>query len=176
MPSARSPVVYLVACGAGPIVDLPDLLTLGREAGWTTCVSATAAGEELLDAARVAPLCDYPLRLSYDKPSPLWPPAELLVVAPATFNTVNKLAAGIADSIGLSLVAECLGLDVPAVLAPSVNPALARHPRYRSSLNQLEAWGVTVLRPSLVDLSVDLPVWMAPWANVVRAGDTLLRP
>jgi len=46
-------------------------------------------------------------------------PANAIAVAPATFNTVNKLAAGIADTLALGLLCEYLALAVPIVLPPT---------------------------------------------------------
>ena len=85
-------------------------------------------------------------------------------MAPATLNTVNKLAAGIADSFALALLTECLGLDLPVFVAPNVNPALARHPRFRASLDELAAWGVHVL----YERTAPPPVWMTPWAEIIE--------
>jgi phosphopantothenoylcysteine synthetase/decarboxylase len=118
----------------------------------------------LLDVAAVSELTEYPVRLDYTKPTPPWPPADLILVAPATLNTVNKFAAGIADSVALSLLTECFGLDVPVVVAPNVNPGLARHPRFRMSIDQLRAWGVHVL----YDPAAPPPIWMASWQTIME--------
>jgi len=158
------PVVYVIACGAGPAGDLASFLRLARSAGWTVCVTATPQGSELLDLPAVSELTDYPVRLDYTKPTPPWPPADLILVAPATLNTVNKFAAGIADSVALSLLTECFGLDVPVVVAPNVNPALARHPRFRASIDQLRAWGVGVF----YDPAAPPPIWMPPWQTILE--------
>jgi len=160
----RPPVVYVIACGAGPAADLASFLRLARSAGWTVCVTATPQGCELLDLPAVSGLTEYPVRLDYTKPSPPWPPADLILVAPATLNTVNKFAAGIADSVALSLLTECFGLDVPIVVAPNVNPALARHPRFPRSIDQLRAWGVHVL----YDPAAPPPIWMPPWQMILE--------
>jgi hypothetical protein len=96
-----------------------------------------------MDVAQVSDLVQYPLRLDYEKPSPPWPPADLVLVAPATINSVNKFTAGIADSVALGLLRELFGVDVPVVMAPNVNPALARHPRFRKSIEKLRAWAFT---------------------------------
>jgi len=164
------PVVYLIVCGAGPAAEVPSFLTLARSAGWTVCVSATPQGAELLDVARVSELIDYPVRLDYEKPSPTWPPAALVLVAPATLNTVNKFAVGIADSVALGLLTECFGLDVPVVIAPNVNPALARHPRFRQSVDDLRNWGVHVL----FDPSAAPPTWMASWQAIIETCALIL--
>ena len=158
------PVVYVIACGAGPTADLASFLRLARSAGWTVCVSATPQGAELLDVAAVSELTEHPVRLDYTTPTPPWPSADLILVAPATLNTVNKFAAGIADSVALSLLTECFGLDVPVVVAPNVNPGLARHPHFRTSIDQLKAWGVHVL----YDPAAPPPTWMASWQTIME--------
>jgi len=165
-----SPVVYLIVCGAGPEADIPTFLSLAIQAGWTVCVTATPQGAELMDVAQVSDLVEYPLRLDYEKPSPPWPPADLVLVAPATINSVNKFAAGIADSVALGLLTELFGVDLPVVIAPNVNPALARHPRFRKSIEEFRAWGVHVL----FDPSAPPPTWMTSWRTILDNCSLLL--
>jgi phosphopantothenoylcysteine synthetase/decarboxylase len=87
------------------------------------------------------------------------------VVAPAIINTVCKWAAGIADNLVLSMLFECMDVDVPIVVAPNVNPALARHPAFQSSVCYRAAiWGVRVL----YERSAPPPVWMTSWERVLE--------
>ncbi|MYR44280.1 flavoprotein, partial [Streptomyces sp. SID5910] len=65
-----------------------------------------------------------------------------VVVAPATFNTVNKWAAGLADTLALATLCEASGLGVPVAVLPCVADALAAHPAYRESLERLRGMGV----------------------------------
>jgi Flavoprotein. len=53
-------------------------------------------------------------------------PIYAVVVAPATFNTVNKWAAGITDTFATGLLCELTGLGVPILAVPLVKDALAR--------------------------------------------------
>jgi phosphopantothenoylcysteine synthetase/decarboxylase len=62
------------------------------------------------------------------------PPDGLVLVAPCSFNSLNKLAAGIADNLALSLTAEAIGRGTPVLVAPSLNAPLLRHPRTAASL------------------------------------------
>jgi phosphopantothenoylcysteine synthetase/decarboxylase len=78
------------------------------------------------------------------------PPDGLVLVAPCSFNSLNKLAAGIADNLALSLTAEAIGRGTPVLVAPSLNAPLLRHPRAAASLATLRDWGVSVIDP--VDL------------------------
>ena len=123
-----------------------------------------------MDVARVSHLVEYPVRLDYEKPSPPWPPADIVLVAPATINTVNKFAAGSADSVALGLLTELFGVDLPVVIAPNVNPALARHPRFRKSIEELRQWGVHIL----FDPSAPPPTWMASWRTIADTCSLLL--
>jgi phosphopantothenoylcysteine synthetase/decarboxylase len=164
------PVVYLIVCGAGPAADIPTFLNLANQAGWTVCVTATPHGAELMDVAQVSNLVEYPVRLDYEKPLPPWPPPDIVLVAPATINSVNKFAAGIADSVALGLLTELFGVDLPVVIAPNVNPALARHPRFRKSIEELRAWGVHIL----FDPSAPPPTWMASWRTILDTCSLLL--
>jgi phosphopantothenoylcysteine synthetase/decarboxylase len=68
-------------------------------------------------------------------------------VAPCSFNSLNKLAAGVADNLALSLTAEAIGRGTPVVVAVSVNPPLYAHPRTSASIAALRSWQVSVLEP-----------------------------
>ena len=85
------------------------------------------------------------------------------MVAPATFNTINKLAAGIADTLALSLLCEYLALGTPIVVAPNVGPALARHPQYPHSVRKLRSWGAHVLEVRSTPAETG---WMLPWKRI----------
>src|ERR1700682_3046490 len=75
------------------------------------------------------------------------PPDGLVVVAPCSFNSLNKLAGGIADNLALSLTAEAIGRGTPVIVAVSVNAPLLRHPRCQASMATLREWGVAIVEP-----------------------------
>ena len=75
------------------------------------------------------------------------PPDGLVLVAPCSFNSLNKLAAGVADNLALSLTAEAIGRGTPVIVGLSVNPPLYRHPRTELSIAALRNWGVSVIEP-----------------------------
>jgi phosphopantothenoylcysteine synthetase/decarboxylase len=75
------------------------------------------------------------------------PPDGLVLVAPCSFNSLNKLASGVSDNLALSVTAEAIGRGAPIVVAVSVNPPLFRHPRTAVSIATLRSWGVSVLEP-----------------------------
>jgi hypothetical protein len=67
------------------------------------------------------------------------------VVAPATFNTVNKLATGISDILALGLLNEAIGAGQPVIAVPFANRDLARHPVFTASIATLRSWGVRLV-------------------------------
>jgi hypothetical protein len=73
------------------------------------------------------------------------PPPDAIVVAPATFNTLNKWALGIADNLALGLLTEAIGKGLPVAAMPFFNAAQARHPALTGSVERLRACGVRVL-------------------------------
>ena len=71
------------------------------------------------------------------------PPVDCYLVAPASANTVAKLALGIADNQALTQVNEAMGIpDLPVVVFPRVNAAHARHPLWNSHIDTLRRAGV----------------------------------
>lgn len=143
----RAPVLYLIVCGAPPAQrapGVPEFVLDCQAAGWDVCVIPTRYGRRFLDTGRLAKLTGHPLRDDYKHPNEedVLPPADVLVVAPATFNTVNKLAAGIADTLPLGLLNEAVGAGHPVVLAPWTNEMMVGHPAFGRSVKALRAAGV----------------------------------
>jgi phosphopantothenoylcysteine synthetase/decarboxylase len=140
-------VLYVLACAAPRARDLPDLVTLAQTRGWDVCVIATPQATKFLNLGQLYLLTGHPIRTEYkhpDEPDVL-PQPDALIVAPATFNTINKWAAGISDTLALGLLNEAIGKRLPILALPAVNPPLALHPAFDRSLNLLREWGVTVL-------------------------------
>ncbi|MFJ6609890.1 flavoprotein [Streptomyces sp. NPDC091289] len=144
--AARKPFLYVVVCAAGVARDVDRLFAAAQDAGWDMGVIATPQGLGFLDTAAVEARTGYPVRSAWRSPDdsrPL-PDPDAIVVAPATFNTVNKWAAGIADTLALGILCEAYGLGVPTAVLPAVNSALAAHPAYVESLRKLRGMGVLV--------------------------------
>jgi hypothetical protein len=96
-PAERRGVVYLMVCAAPPARDALVLVELAQQAGWEVCVIATPNARRFIDPPALEAATGHPVRFDYkqpDEPDEL-PPPDAIVVAPATFNTLNKWAAGI---------------------------------------------------------------------------------
>ncbi|WP_019891120.1 flavoprotein [Streptomyces purpureus] len=138
--------LYVVVCAAGIATDVGKLISAAREADWDVGVIATPHALGFLDTDAVVAQTGRPIRSAWRKPGDPrpFPPADAMVVAPATFNTLNKWAAGLADTLALGTLCEAYGAGVPTAALPCVNADLAAHPAYRQSLARLREMGVRI--------------------------------
>ncbi|MFH8798501.1 flavoprotein [Streptomyces sp. NPDC017936] len=141
----KPPFLYVVVCAAGVAADVGELITAAQRRDWHVGVIATPhAVNGFFDTAAVEARTGRPVRSAWrrpDDPRP-FPDPDAVVVAPATFNTVNKWAAGITDTLALGTLCEVSGLGIPVGVLPCVSDALAAHPAYRESLVRLRGMGV----------------------------------
>ncbi|TQL68573.1 flavoprotein [Nocardioides albertanoniae] len=175
--------VGVIACAAGGVEDLHDkLITPLLHAGHRVPVTLTPTAYTWLtandEAARIETATGFPVRGPSRLPwEPRTHPAQLdvIVVAPATFNTTAKIALGLADNQALTVVTESLG-TVPVVIFPLINAAHAAHPAWPSHMSALRAAGVRLIEgPDLWPLHPprQLPPDQAlPWEAILEAAIT----
>ncbi len=66
--------------------------------------------------------------------------ADLILLCPATANTLNRAAAGLADDLaGALLLAR--DRNQPLLIAPAMNPAMWAHPATQAAVEKLQSWG-----------------------------------
>ncbi len=139
-------VLTVIVCGAGPACEVGQLVKLAQERGWTVQVVATPAALDFIDVPAIEAQTGSPVRSQYRKPGePRSRPADAIIVAPATYNTINKWALGISDTYALGILAETTALDVPIVVLPFVNSALATRAPFRRSVEELRREDVHIL-------------------------------
>ncbi|WP_019061542.1 flavoprotein [Streptomyces prunicolor] len=140
-------VLYIVACGGYPAQDLPTLVEWAQGEGWEVCVIATPKGLDFLDIPRLRELTGHPVRYDYKQPDEpdVLPQADAFVIAPGTFNSTNKLAAGISDTLALGLVNEAIGFGKPVIAVPWPNRVLAQRLPFRNSVETLSREGVSLI-------------------------------
>jgi phosphopantothenoylcysteine synthetase/decarboxylase len=139
----------VVVCGAGPAGEAFRLVELAQARGWALDVVATPAALPFLDVPKLEAMTGRVVRSEHRNPreergrSPS--DADAFVVAPATFNTVCKLALGISDTYALSILAEAIGRGVPVAVLPFVNSALTGRKPFVEAVESLRSEGVRVL-------------------------------
>ncbi len=140
-------VLYLIVCGAPPAADTAQLVKKKQAEGWDVCVVATPHGVQWFDADEVESTTGHVVRTEFRAPTApeFSPRGDAVLLAPATFNTINKWALGINDTLALGLLNEALGRAIPISVQPVVNSALSKHRAFMSSMSLIQGHGVTVL-------------------------------
>ena len=175
-PQTRRDVLYLIVCGAPPARDADRLVQLAQADGWDGCAIATPSARSFIDPAALEAATGHPIRSEYKQPdaADVLPPPDAIVVAPATFNTINKWAAGISDTLALGLLTEAIGKRLPVVALPFINAAQAEHPAFQGSIDRLQAAGVQFLYgPNVLELhepgTGSQRVGLFPWRLTLEA-------
>ncbi len=75
--------------------------------------------------------------------------ADLLLIAPATANTIGKIAYGIDDTTVTSFATTALGSGLPLMVVPAMHESMYRHPAVVENLIKLKSWGVSIVGPKL---------------------------
>lgn len=97
---------------------------------------------------------------------------DLLLVAPATANTIGKMAAGIDDTPVTTFATTALGSGKPVMVVPAMHEAMYRHPVVLKNLETLRAMGVIVIDPKIEEGKAKI----ADSSSVVLEVERLLGP
>jgi len=156
----RGPNVVLGVTGsiaAHKAVDLASLLT---KAGCNVQVVMTADAQRFLTPLPFKTLTRNPVLTDLYDEEEGWKPthialadeADLLLVAPATANTIAKLALGLAND-GLSCIALALNPQARVLIAPALNGKMWQHPATQANVKVLQDRGVEFIGPEAGMLS-----------------------
>lgn len=129
-----------------------DLARELRRAGFTVRTCLTDAAEKFVSRALFEALTGEPCLVDvFDEPQRgrmahiEWArEADVLVIAPATVNTLAKIAHGVGDDM---LTTIALAYEGPVVVAPAANPTMFASEPMREALRVLERRGVLVVEP-----------------------------
>lgn len=73
--------------------------------------------------------------------------ADLLMIYPATANTISKIACGIDDTPVTSLATVAIGNGIPVAIAPAMHESMLKNPAVAANLEKLKEMGVKVIGP-----------------------------
>ena len=130
---------------------IPELIRLLKKAGAEVKVTTTKNALQFVTNLTLQTLSGYPVysdvfaainEHSTEHISlPDW--ADLMVIAPATANVINKIAHGIADD---ALTTTFCAMRKPVVIAPAMNDKMYLSPATQASLQTLSEWeNITLL-------------------------------
>lgn len=101
--------------------------------------------------------------------------SHLFIIAPATANTINKLACGIADNL---LTTTWLAHKGPKLIAPAMNWRMYESPIVKKNIGELTRLGVTFVGPEYGSLACgeEGVGRMAPVEDIIEAVRSALTP
>ena len=76
--------------------------------------------------------------------------ADIIVIAPATANTISKLAQGTTDDLASTVV---LASDKDIILAPAMNVRMWEHPTTKTNIKKLKGFGYKLIGPEVGDMA-----------------------
>lgn len=131
-----------------------DLTSLLAKAGCVVRVVMTADAQRFVSDLPFKTLSRGPVITDLYDEEEGWKPshirvadeADLMIIAPATANTMARLAHGMADD-ALGCVALALNPGVPLLVAPAMNGKMWSHPATQSNVAILVARGAEILGP-----------------------------
>ena len=147
------PEVLLGVSGGIAAYKAIDLMRILQRGGHGVTVVMTRAARRFVGPATFAALSGRPVGTDLfgaeERPGyghlELARRADLMLVAPASANTIAKLAAGLADGL---LDSAYLAFDGPVVVAPAMNTRMWTHPATARNLGVLIERGVQVVEPA----------------------------
>lgn len=83
--------------------------------------------------------------------------ADVLLIAPATANTLGKISAAIDDTPVTTCATTAFGAGIPVVIAPAMHEPMYDHPGVLDSIDRVESWGASVLDPAIEENKAKLP-------------------
>lgn len=82
---------------------------------------------------------------------------DLVLIAPATLNTINKMLLGIADNSVTALAASALGKKIPVYICPTMHQSLYDNPFLQKNMAEAEKYGIRIIKPVLAENKAKLP-------------------
>ncbi|MDS0473981.1 bifunctional phosphopantothenoylcysteine decarboxylase/phosphopantothenate--cysteine ligase CoaBC [Natrinema sp. 1APR25-10V2] len=96
--------------------------------------------------------------------------ADVLLIAPATANTVGKIAGAVDDTPVTTCATTALGADTPVVIAPAMHEPMYDHPGVLEAIDTVSEWGVEFVDPRIEEGKAKIASEEAIVSDVARAA------
>ncbi|MGY5858481.1 MAG: bifunctional phosphopantothenoylcysteine decarboxylase/phosphopantothenate--cysteine ligase CoaBC [Candidatus Thorarchaeota archaeon] len=82
---------------------------------------------------------------------------DLVLIAPATANTIGKVANGIDDTPVTTTVSSAVGAKIPVVVVPAMHESMYDHPAVIENIEKLKSMGIGVVSPRMEEAKAKIP-------------------
>ena len=158
MNSLSQKKILLIICGGISAYKSLELIRLFKKQGSEVKTILTKSAKEFITPLSVASLSQekvYDDLFNAENEAEMdhislsrW--ADLILVAPATANTISKLSAGSSDDLASTVI---LASDKDIFLTPAMNVRMWEHPSTKENLNKLKSYGYKVIGPEIGDMA-----------------------
>ena len=150
--------ILLIICGGISAYKSLDLIRLLKKQGAKVKTILTKSSKEFITPLSVASLSQekvYDDLFNAENEAEMdhislsrW--ADVIVVAPATANTISKLSAGSSNDLASTVI---LASDKDIFLTPAMNVRMWEHPSTKENLKKLKSYGYKVIGPEIGDMA-----------------------
>ena len=150
--------ILLVICGGISAYKSLEIIRLLKKRGATVKSILTKSAKEFVTPLSVASLTQekvYDDLFSHENESEMdhislsrW--SDLILVAPATANTISKLSTGSSDDLASTVI---LASNKDVFLVPAMNVRMWEHPSTKENLQKLRIFGYTIVGPEIGDMA-----------------------
>ena len=150
--------ILLIICGGISAYKSLEIIRLLKKQGATVKSILTQSAKKFVTPLSVASLSQekvYDDLFSHENESEMdhislsrW--SDLILVAPATANTISKLSAGSSDDLASSVI---LASDKEIFLVPAMNVRMWKHPSTKENLQKLKSFGYQIIGPEIGDMA-----------------------
>jgi len=141
-------IIYYILTGAPKTQYAPDIIEELISEGANVYVIPTKASLNFINIKKLKKIKGALVKLDWEKEIQL-PKEDAVLVAPCTFNTLNKIAIGIADTYPLCLITSAIGNGSPIFIAPAMNKSLWNNFITKNSIEKLEYAGCKIIWPEI---------------------------
>ena len=150
--------ILLIICGGISAYKSLEVIRLLKKRGATVKTILTKSAKEFVTPLSVASLSQekvYDDLFNAENETEMdhislsrW--SDLILVAPATANTISKLSVGSSDDLASTVM---LASDKDIFLAPAMNVRMWEHPSTKENLNKLKKYGYKIIGPEIGDMA-----------------------
>jgi phosphopantothenoylcysteine decarboxylase/phosphopantothenate--cysteine ligase len=180
--SLEGKIVVLGVTGSIAAYKAPTLARKLQSKGAEVIVVMTEAGTRLVDPLTFRSLTGKPVPVDMFAPVTNWQiehisladQADLLLIAPATANTIGRVAHGIADSL---LTCTVMATKAPVLIAPAMNVNMYENPIVQQNIKRLQELGYYFVGPKVGKLATGIEGKgpLADLEDIVDRAEALLK-
>ena len=179
--SLQGKTVVLGVTGSIAAYKAPSLARKLQSRGAEVIVVMTEAGSKLVHPLTFRSLTGKPVPVDMFDPVTDWQiehislaeKADLVLIAPATANTIGKIANGIADTL---LTCTVMATKATVLIAPAMNVNMYENPIVQANLEKLQGVGYHIIQPKVARLATGIEARgaLADLDEIVRRVEELL--